>query len=66
MRELNMTEIDDVSGGINGYAGAGAILTITGFLAAVSTAPVSVPVLVVAGSVAGGLAIAQWWASNCH
>ncbi|MFZ5844196.1 MAG: hypothetical protein ACOY3E_15015 [Pseudomonadota bacterium] len=61
MRTLEMNEVQQVSGAaeqISGYAGAGAVLTVLGSGAAMG--PVGVPVMVVAGAVAAGLAIAQF------
>lgn len=62
MRELSMDEIGAVDGGISGYEGAGAILTVLGTGAAIATAPISVPVIGLAIGAAAGLAIAQYLA----
>lgn len=70
MRELNVNELQTVSGGtgssgeISGYQGAGAVLTVLAAGAAVSTAPISGPVIGLAWGVAAGLAIAQAIANN--
>ena len=52
MKELNLKQVEGVSGGqISGYESAGAAL-----------GPIGAPVMVGALAVAGGLAIAQFWA----
>jgi len=63
MRELNAQEVENVSGGeISGYEGAGAALTVLAAGAAISTAPISLPVITIAVGAAGGLAGAQFLA----
>ena len=60
MRELNVSEVNEVSGGnISGYEGAGAILAVLGTAAAIATAPISAPILGIAIGAAAGLAAAQ-------
>lgn len=60
MRELNASEVSEVSGGdISGYEGAGAILTVLATGAAIATAPISAPVIGIALGAAAGLAAAQ-------
>jgi len=61
MKELNLKQVEGVSGGqISGYESAGAVLTVLGAGAALG--PIGAPVMVGALAVAGGLAIAQFWA----
>ncbi|WAT15385.1 hypothetical protein [Xanthomonas fragariae] len=60
MREISIDEVQLVSGGISGYEGSGAILTVLGTGAAVATAPISAPVIGLALGAAAGLAIAQY------
>lgn len=62
MRELSMDEISAVDGGISGYEGAGAVLTVLGTGAAIATGPISAPVIGLALGVAAGMAIAQYMA----
>ena len=60
MRELNVSEVNEVSGGgISGYEGAGAILAVLGTAAAIATAPISAPIIGIAVGAAAGLAAAQ-------
>lgn len=63
MREISMDEISAVDGGISGYQGAGAVLTVLGTGATIATAPISAPVIGLALGVAAGLAIAQYMAN---
>ncbi|AZR34148.1 hypothetical protein [Xanthomonas vasicola] len=62
MREMSIDEVQLVSGGISGYEGSGAILTVLGTGAAIATAPISAPVIGLALGAAAGLAIAQYLA----
>lgn len=64
MRQLTEGEVQNVDGGISGYEGAGAILTVLGVGAAIATAPISGAVIGLAIGAAAGLAAAQWLASN--
>lgn len=64
MKQLTQTEIQNVSGGISGYEGSGAILTVLGVGAAIATAPISGAVIGLAIGAAAGLAAAQWLADN--
>lgn len=68
MRELNVNEIEAVSGGyLSGYEGAGAIMTVLATGAAISTAPLSAVVIGISLGAAGGLAFAQFLAElNLH
>ncbi|WP_134980122.1 hypothetical protein [Xanthomonas axonopodis] len=62
MRAMSIDEVQLVSGGISGYEGSGAILTVLGTGAAIATAPISAPVIGLALGAAAGLAIAQYLA----
>jgi bacteriocin-like protein len=63
MRELSTTELETVSGGdfpqISGYDGAHAILVVLGTGIAISTAPISAPIIGIALGAAAGLTVAQ-------
>ena len=60
MRELNVSEVNEVSGGnINGYEAAGAILAVLGSGAALAAGPLAAPVVGIALGAAAGLATAQ-------
>ncbi|XUP37861.1 hypothetical protein WAE31_10530 (plasmid) [Xanthomonas axonopodis pv. vasculorum] len=59
---MSIDEVQLVSGGISGYEGSGAILTVLGTGAAIATAPISAPVIGLALGAAAGLAIAQYLA----
>lgn len=64
--EITVEELQIISGGsggISGYEGAGAILTVLGVGATIATAPISAPIIGIALGAAAGLAIAQTWAS---
>ena len=64
IRELSMEEIEQVNGGISGYAGAGAVLGVLGTGMAISGAVlISAPVIGIALGVAGGLAMAQFFSN---
>ena len=58
MRELNVKEIKKVSGGINGYEGAGAVMAVVGF------GSLFTPIGIITGGIAigaaGGLALAEF------
>lgn len=54
----------DGGDGISGYEGAGAILAVLATGAAISTAPISAPVIGLALGASSGLAVAQWLAEN--
>lgn len=62
MRELSGAEISEVSGGLDGYQAAGAIMSVLTAGAMIATAPISAPVLGIAFGAAGGLAVAQYLA----
>ncbi|GHA74995.1 hypothetical protein GCM10007067_10090 [Lysobacter bugurensis] len=62
MRELNINEVAVVDGGISGYEGSGAVLSVLGTGALMAGGAISAPVIAVAVGVAAGLAIAQFLA----
>jgi hypothetical protein len=64
LTELSPSEIDRVSGGISGYEGAGAILTVLGAGAAI--APVGAVVIGIGLGAAIGLAGAQFLANTLY
>lgn len=64
MQTLSAREIEEASGGISGYEGAGVVLAVVGF--GVLVGPVGAVTLGVAIGAAGGMAIAQWWANFTH
>jgi hypothetical protein len=64
--EISVDELEIISGGsggISGYEGAGAILTVLGVGATIATAPISAVVIGISLGAAAGLAIAQACAS---
>ncbi|ASP46534.1 hypothetical protein [Cognaticolwellia beringensis] len=64
MRELNVNEIKEVGGGINGYEGAGSIMAIVGF------GSLFTPIGIITGGIAlgaaGGLALGEFLARLRH
>ncbi|MBO1256633.1 hypothetical protein J3L16_13145 [Alteromonas sp. 5E99-2] len=64
MRELNVGEIKEVNGGISDYEGAGAVIAVYGFGAALSVTPIGWAVGAFALGAAGGLAVAQFVADQ--
>jgi len=61
MRELNINEVEQVSGGYRGFVGAGAIVSVVGFGSLFT--PIGPIVAAVSIGSAGGLAIAQLWSN---
>lgn len=57
MRHLTQSEVQNVGGGISGYEGSGAVLTVLGV--GLALGPIGVPVVGIALGAAGGLALAQ-------